>query len=1483
MPFKPLSNTRSTGHPQNPIRRRTRQALSRACTMEALECRKLLTTVGIGLDAVPSLEYVDADGQVIRVQTYGNIRAELIFLRAIEEGPNRGRLTFIDHVQPIYNQSGLANANQGADLFHIYIAQAEANSAISIARVPATGENRPMQAFTGAVPVMQVMNTDGQMVRINVPEGTGQVYIGARTGDFLDNTTDEEDLVILSRPWPEARGEFWGVRPRTARIGAGITMAPTHTLPGGQVVRNNIGRILIGGTVTGTVDLRGSIETFYAGNILTGDATGIFTSQTASIPNNFFVDGDLRNLLVTGSIGTHELADVAEPIYKTGFDLEVTGRVGQIRVLQNFLGTVGVRNRVGNVFGIDQFEVERRGPAPGSTSFFQGNADNLSFAPGAQFGGMPSLGDSPLWRNDNFQNAQYLGTFYNDELGTNAVSVRGSIAPFIQNYQDNADYYSIALMGGQTVEVQLISEFGPGGPINLGIFDPDGRLIATDYSKHGSNVGQPVRFTADRPGLYRFAVASAGDSNFNGVVDGDEQTLFAFDDYQLIVRNAGNLSLGVLAVGESMSFLDFSFNSLAQSISVDRGDVGGIVAGNIIAARSFSPGIGVLPDVGTAPFSITGGNLRAMTARQMGIQNQNNYGLGPNLRVPNGSVGLVQTTGIGGVGPMVLNISMVDFRGEFQPVNAVGGDYQIIDAIGQFIGNIITNRGIGMLRADSVGINTFAGRIAVNADNKGNDGIIDLIDIAGDFGTISAGGPGITTGPGGNVRYMRIGGTMFRDSFFGGGQPEPTLYPVGAEARLTDDSGTTFVLRPSLVGQRRQSVFNPVPQTGGQLSVLTYPIRDKGGQVVVRVDVLPGTEQVGEEIEFASNLVVEAGARGPGGGVEIAEINLLGAGSFVGFDPFTRRAELFGPEQSVILTGNSPVDVWSINSAGGISRIINGTRGEVVNVQAGSLFSIEAETIGFARQHTGAAVLGREVLVANTFPFVGQRILIDISGNIGNISSRQAVGNIRANNIASINANADNRNVRGVFEGVAGPIYTSGDMGQVNIGQGLAPSGTGEVVFGGLYANGIIDRVYGNVGADIRGNIASAGNTTIQTRQVPGRFGQTITETTPTYLIGTIELRDGSIINSKIHSGRLTDTYEFNRLHVITRREEVVFSEPTFDIERIDLRGNGGIIGTQIRGHVIGPIAIRGGFGFINSSLISIGDGTTVGINTDGYGVRDALIDGGAVLNYILASGRGQNLPVTNYSASVRQSESHAIDPFFNTTPNEFTDLHAYFLTDKDNPLRGSFTQAGSLENSVIVGSRDLGRIEVNRIVGRDPFDSFGRIPFESEAFPMRIAFGNHIGRIQVFNYMQDLSVVAGSMGNFIGGDMIHTSLSVAGRIQGVRANRLFGTTQIRASGPDGTIDSVHTRGSSYARITASVDGGNFYFGGDLGSTINIGRNLNELRVVGNVNTGANVTIANRLNRLIVGGDVQTGSRIQAASIGTQQIGGQVFGDIVIL
>jgi hypothetical protein len=324
--------------------------------IEHLETRLLFNTIITDTNALTptpdtvNLEYKDAKGVTVRIVVHGDVSAEFIFGRETKgdekTGAGGNQLILGDAVAPTAvdgKGKTIANPEDGRDLFHVYIAQASIDSYISIAEVPIfSAKVRPMTPFTGAVK-LTINPRTGTDPNRTMNGGTGNIYLGARTRDTAADIQDEADRPVVS-----ARFNGQGLLPVTPnnRLIAGISTAPDVS----------IGRFLFGGAISGHILFQGSVESFYCGALLTGITDGQqgavgtnqISSTTSGDPGNFYVAGDIRNILVKGSIGTAALANTIDgrlsPDYLTGTDFDIHGRVGQIKTGGDYLATGIIHN-----------------------------------------------------------------------------------------------------------------------------------------------------------------------------------------------------------------------------------------------------------------------------------------------------------------------------------------------------------------------------------------------------------------------------------------------------------------------------------------------------------------------------------------------------------------------------------------------------------------------------------------------------------------------------------------------------------------------------------------------------------------------------------------------------------------------------------------------------------------------------------------------------------------------------------------------------------------------------------------------------------------------------------------------------------------------------------------------------------------------------------------------------------------------------------
>ena len=1580
------------------------------------------------------------------------------------------------------------NRTPTTTMFAIYVSQSDASGGLSAAVTPKPPASPiPMLPFSGSIGSVRIRNTANE---VNAPQNTGSILLGAKSVQ-INNSQTSSDQPLLSGTLDSAHGVFPGGV--GTQVEAGLVVAP------GQVM----GKFLWGGTIMGQVLIHGSIDQFYCGWLITGDASSGLPKY-ANIGIDFLVDGDIRNLYVKGPIGTDvpygadQSSSILEfnpggttssssgppldnPDYLTNFTMFVGGSLGSIRAGGSIIGDIRVAHTATPTtptwdINLLQNEMENRASPS--------ELDSISGVGNAPFSGLSPFDDvltggDPIFNNDTFETAEVLGALPTVSGGPNSQVVMNGVLQAAPRQNDYADYYGVSLLGGQTVSVQLTNvalqgvSQTIGQPIDLlqvGVFDPDGRLIATDENDVliSQTLNKPFRFTADKPGLYRFAVVEFGDATFAAAAS----TLGDFV-YTLIVGNVGDTAIGGIVTAGSM---------LDQGLMVDHGDlgvveVGGtllsdttsnmvVAFGNMRAVEAAGIGIGFESNPGnrgsatgtygppTAITSIAAGANTSTVQVNAAAKNVSvtfPTGLDPN--VPNGMIGELNAYGNAAANLMLINDAYSSSTGVAPPV--VGGDIQLVNCAGDFWGLLYTNASIGTIRAgDMQGIDVFneAPQIHVNVDGVGAPGIIDLIDVVGDMGDLALGGPGISTGPGGNVRYIRVGGTVYRDTFFGGrGTEENTTYGPGVSATIIDDSGALIhitpegdVLNPNFVAGTLDP-NNPAFEQfqPASLTMVTYPIEGSGGSVIIN-------------LTSSGSLTINSNGDVPGQTVEIGRVEIQGAGTSIGNSTVTTPQGTVGPLGSVkepksgtttvtqpaaptaggttsgtttgsttstsssgstgngagttsgsgqggtgsIFTspapttagpGGSPglteatgglplflhasgpanVDLFDIvvlnnGGFGDATEITNTSGGEIVNVLAqsiGRLFS--TGSIGVAKQHTAAAVNPMQVIMAannltaanieqyqvdpditaghyfgNLYPFEKQRIGVVIMG--GDLLSVEApiIGNIMVN--GSIGQVIADGNTPG--QGIVAPIVAfdlsqptilnrfslntgpqpAGNIGSVQIGGGIAPSGSGMFAYSGIYADGRVGTISGN-GADIRGNIVTAAG------------------------VDTISLHNGSIINSDIDDTTIGQQFLVTEGNLGRAGVSLVtpIDTPQVDLGTISLTGNGGIIGLEMGVDHLGSLTVNGGFGIFNSFIFNSSDGSIGTIRADGYGIRNTSILGGIVIGSITATQNGQQIPTSNYSPDVRTSETGSVDPYFGFAPNFLTDIDVYLGTNASQTTSNE-TQGGVIENLTVAVSRDLGSIRAfsyqQNALGTllttqlsDP-----TLFATAQGFAMALNIGNTIGTLTSTGGVNGLTVITGKIKKIqFGSDVSRLDMELAGRISNLTINgNLDDGSTIFAKGINGNIGTINVRGNLDGTIKAQKKIGTLMVGGNLTGTIDaanitkiqagslntgnltidgnlqnlislgdlgttgqsilvhgsVGKvqvagnmntsmtvqgNMKMLKVGGSITSGTNVIVTNTLTALLVNGDVQANSTVKAHLIKIKKIKGQTLGSII--
>jgi hypothetical protein len=1546
--------------------------------MEKLETRRLLTTfTSFGANETGTHgDFIFYTGQAqVAVLSFYDVDFEAIAARV---DPTTGNVSLVDPIA-----AHVVEPTVGANIYKIYVTDSAADSYISISTLshfPSPIDPGVVPTpYTGTIPGLVVRNAQTGLPYVAaMPGGTGGILLGA----VYLLPTAITDVPITSIPL----ATNYGLQP--APVGGaltpGIEVAPINSVTGEQ---NDFGEFFVGGTVTGSVEFGANLGEFYAGAVLTGDLLGDpaapQTSPTSARtdPDNFYVAGDLRNFLTAGPVGTDNTGGAGSPNYVTSFDLSVGGKIGQIHIGGALAGTVEAGNSP---------YISGQTPYPaGSTSQIQGNyapqteveADpagnpDLTFTGAVQEANnpydpidpadtvfppptLPPSLDSAEFSNNTLAGAQLLGSVpeTNQLTGLPEKDAAGNVI-YEANVDgtiddsggaaDSADTYAVPFLAGTTFQVQLYitnpaeAALAASSVGELEVVDPDGRIIASD----SRSVDSPLQITTDRPGLYRFIVMSY---NKYGVV-----TTAAFD-YNLSISNTGNLGIGGIRVDGNYD--DIGVDS---AIIVGNGDLGAIQVGATYASTTSGPTPvstnATAPVYASTSILVADGDLRDLTATSIGFLSPDGPADAPILSVPNGNVGLIQATGNllyieSQFDPNQLDLPTPVYKTDDAYATAIGGSIQVIDAATLLETQIATNAGIGTIRAGSMSTAT-PDYIDVNADNKGTDGIIDLVDVSGQFGFLGSGGPNFVTNTGGYVRYLNVGGPVFLPAAYGGLQDSTITYPAGVTTPFTDDTGA--VINMTADGPETVTTINnsngttSTETTGPQVSLLAYPVLDKSGLIPISITSSGGLTLSG------------TGADGAGSQVDVANISITGIGrpitietnnSSTGVvtnvtdpynnsmivqtvpsngsagiingavtDPTDEFLSITGPATFNVLnttaydtvSGNSPVEVQNTTEGEMVNLF---TLPQLPNTSPVGIGSIDVGgNLGFSTpQATAAAVLPRaEIQDGNTYPFVQQHtgvvigtgfvisdtsptsagtagdvVSILVGGAAGNIEAGGTIQSLIVNSAQSMSGNPASA-IPGQFDGIVGPVLATRLL-YVDVGQGLAPTGSGLVGFSGLYGTGKIGLVNnaGNPNGDIRGNIVSAEDL-VDTETVP--IG-----------IDAVSLVNGSIIGSTITTiadapGQIPQFVESsdvapNGIVIQTNATGLAPVLPgqtpyVYDIGPITVSGDGGIIGSQISAGSMASITVtNGGFGILNDYIDGQTSGIIGSISASGYGIRDTIVNGIGDLGPVTATGNGSLIPVTNYPVDVRPSDiPDSTDPFFGIYPDSQIDINAILGTSALSPNIPGRTDTGVIEDDIFNGLDNFTGLSAQKArtalpevtTNTAPTPDVLNVPTLASVFSDSISFGGEVGYVKIYQETDGLQITAGKLGSLaLSSNVNRIGISTAGNIGTLvihgnlgqyvtdpTTGNLVPDSYINAGGINGTITSLKVLGNLNANVYATGEIGTITVTGDmLGGIIAYGKGngyaLANLHVYGGIRDGSLVLNGN-VGSIIVNGTLGT-------------------------
>jgi hypothetical protein len=1420
---------------------------------------------------------------------------------------------------------------QNTDLYAVYGENVSPDLSVAIsAFTPSSNPNFSFnrQLFEG---ILDPYSGSAGTIRTNMSAGLPQ-SIALGNGALYLGIREPDETAALTQP-------VLGLSSTTDFVGGKPGVSLPKLVRPGVYLSGTIRDFFFGGTITGTVNINGSVDTFYAGNVVTGDPL----NGAENPDNNFFVNGDLRNLIVRGGIGT---LSGANDLFAPNTELLINGRVQQVKAGDSYRGAIDIGGKTSEqTIGAALRELEF---VPNTNTQ---NRERLAFdADIAGANGTFQLVD-PVSRNDNPQSAQLIGSYFSKNRKRGGQATLNGELNNGPNFGDGTDYYGLPLLAGQTIQVQV--EATGAGAIFYSIIDPDGRIYAEDRSNQNGAFfsGQAIQLTTDKPGVWKVRVTAAG-----GSVDLSRP-------YAVTLDKLGEMGIGGLVTGTGASSGD---GPTSDRVYLDRadlglrvrsGDLGAIVANGLLEA-AFVTLIAGRDSISPNPIQASNGNVRAITAVRIGRENNGATGNFPALSVPRGSVGQIRADR-----DIYINMGQLTISGlEPSRGTIIGGDVQVIETPEDFAGTVVTNGSIGVIRVGTFGAgpdpqsNPFPlpfepGYIGINHDDKGS-AELGLIDVIGNLGTFALGGPVIDVGQGGNARYLNVGGLTYRaarsgtggvqvltgrnravniqddsgatitispfdgtpitaDTTGGGETPDPVdpPPPFGDETGIPDPFGdgtaipSPFGGNPTVPDTTGGATGNPLPAADdrvGTVRVSAYPT-NRGGLIVMDVHCDTGiavstANGVGDITNITTAGTGQDEDETPLGTAITDPLATAVNGDFTiaTQSPSTLPSLIVGEGTSLdIVFSGDTTNVFSISGDAAqqnFTRILNNTDGELVNVRAGDIVALSAEYLGVSRPVNGVKIDPRTNIADSRFPNIAtqspyrqQKTAIFLNDAV-DIRARGPIGNIISNGIiVNLEANSDDVNVKGVNEGVVAPIVSNsspdddGGIRNIDIGEGLASSGSGDFAFSGIFVEGRLGLLTNaNGGGDLRGDIL---------------FGQYFERAE---LTGGASVLDSDILQAfdnaigdvVVAGNRGLGTESFTLgLDIITFPGGGNISESAFNgIGDINLHGNGGLMNSRIIAYNHGKITTdKSSFGMITTEVNSTTGATMRGVDIGGLGIRASIYSGGSFINNVNATGNGKVLDVRNFSKSIRVDEYAYFDLMTGVAPNAANNINLFLGTTRKLPAIEGVTNAGVIQDSIINSARSINSVNSYEIRG---VNTLGARPRDN-AYPMLIQASNSIGSIRTIRNMNGVRIIGGNIESITAGrDMTQFQLESNSRVKLINVGRNYlGTANFNLFN-NGSLVEFRVKGNVNGTGFAAQGIRSIIVGGNLGSArsqggLHSGKDINILQVGGNISGSALIDADRSIKDLILAGDLEADAIVRAKSFGSQKIDGTVFGNII--
>jgi len=906
---------------------------------------------------------------------------------------------------PVGNRNRLAlirtDAPANSGLFSIYIAQSDRYTVLSMSTIGETRQavyigdmQQNIDVFTTLVPNTQDIllydTAAGQTMVLNpnpnflqAPAGSGAVAVGSVGGIATTN-------VDVFSPAANPLGVFPG-----GDVYGGIFM-DQEPLTNPLVSRMDMGRILVAGTVAGSVRVTGSLDVLEVGYLY----------------GNVHVGYDVNNIIIQT-----DFARASLPVWPDNALISVGGMLREIDIFGTSYGTINVDGGI-NILDRDPllvnhsaepiWEMEYRPLIDPFDIYYVQNLPNALRRHWTLDGQIMTVS------NDTADQAQFL---YN---ATGTMRLWGNLLEDFVQPDDDFDWYAISLLAGQTI--RLDTRMGHiDDPretlfqnVIVSLMDAEQHILGSageetvedeGFNSRGSTP-EALTFTAPQAGVYYLRVAPA--VPYPG-------------DYTVFLYDSTAVSLGAVDVaGDYRPSFGGTGATYGYDIAVRNGSFGAFE----VTGGSYS----------NTAFVIGGGDLVSYRAGTIGPIVNGFYT--SNLVISDGSIGMVENVGNTYLAATIVagaTDGFYDDNAFIQNIHARGElvASRLYQSPSQVLSGVWATGSIGTIIVDDY--LHGASSIHVNYDDSGPGARMDLLWVGGDWGTMNTGIPTLAHGINSDIGMVRVEGTIY--TWYGGnvGPLQPTSKTQGQSVILEDDGGARVRVTPALqVDDNGDPVEVNGEEVPSQYSYYVIPVQNVAGEkiggVVARFDAVgPVT---------LDNLTA-------GNTADIGLLNLTGNGSV--------SLTGVGGINVYQVVGDNEVDGFANATDGdvvcghfeGLTGIsVQGNLGRVVGDLGQWLEGVEvaaaASQAGYFNRKVNGIVIDGDV----------QQVLV--GGWLGDL----LVTGLAAN----IEVNADGLTSDTGFDGVIGVVH-AGEIGTINVGDGLADDGSGDRARAAILSGSTIHRV----------------------------------------------------------------------------------------------------------------------------------------------------------------------------------------------------------------------------------------------------------------------------------------------------------------------------------------------------------------------------------------------------------------------------------------